>query len=267
VNGLLAQSTVDSVPNQKLINGSYVSNPDKILDEATVAQIDSLLGSLEKETSVQVSVVVLKSIGDADIFDFAQELFTKWGIGSKGNDNGLLLLLAKENRTVRFHTGYGLEGVLPDVTCKRVEREFMVPEFKEGNYNAGVLNGLKQVEKILTDPSYAEELKKPEDVTSDWVGFVTFLLFFFAPIPLIIFFVKSVNGTFLDSKERSDTPYPEMRLKRWPWLLEFLGIPVVIVGLFGYTSTENPIALCVLSLYVYYMITLFRRLRRMKKVI
>jgi uncharacterized protein len=124
--------------------------------------LTTLLKSLEKKTSVQVAVVVLESIGDADIFEFSQELFTAWGIGSKGNDNGLLLLMAKQNRTVRFHTGYGLEGALPDVICKRIEREYMVPEFKNGNYSAGILAGIQQVNKILTDPQYAEELKSPK---------------------------------------------------------------------------------------------------------
>src|SRR6478736_1127721 len=102
---LSAQSTLESIPNQKLIDGSYVSNPDNILDNTTVAQIDTLLTSLETKTTVQVAVVVVQSIGDADIFEFAQSLFTTWGIGKKDKDNGLLLLLVVDQRTVRFHTG------------------------------------------------------------------------------------------------------------------------------------------------------------------
>jgi uncharacterized protein len=60
---LAAQSTIESIPNQKLINGSYVSNPDKILEETTIAEIDTLLKSLEKKTTVQVAVVAVESIG------------------------------------------------------------------------------------------------------------------------------------------------------------------------------------------------------------
>ncbi len=192
---LMAQSTVESVPNQKLINGSYVSNPDGILDAGTVAQIDTLLRSLEKKTTVQVAVVALQSIGDYDDFGFAQELFDKWGIGNKENDNGLLILLVKEKHTIRFHTGYGVEGVLPDVVCKRIQRDYMVPEFKNGNYNAGMLAGLEQVNKILTNPAYAEEVTKPEgEEVSGWVAFVIFLSVFFAPVPLIIFIIKSTGG-------------------------------------------------------------------------
>ena len=265
---LAAQSTVASIPNQKLINGSYVSNPDEILDGTTVTEIDALLQSLEKKTSVQVAVVAVGSIGDEDIFDFAQELFTTWGIGSKDNDNGLLILLVKDKHTIRFHTGGGLEGTLPDVICKRIQRDYMVPEFKNGNYNAGILGGLQQVEKILTDPTYAAELQKPEEgEVSDWVGFVILLSIFFAPVLLIIFIVKASKGRFADTKTPNHTPYPEMRMRRWTWLLEFVGIPLLIVSLFGFSAIENPSGLCVLSLYMYFMLTLFHRLRRMKKVI
>jgi uncharacterized protein len=265
---LIAQSSVESIPNQKLINGSYVANPDNILDAPTVAQIDTLLSSLERKTTVQVAVVVVESIGDADIFEFAQKLFTAWGIGSKGNDNGLLLLLVKDQRTVRFHTGYGVEGTLPDVICKRIQRDYMVPEFKNGNYNAGVLAGLVQVEKILTDPTYAEELKSSEETqVSDWLGFIIFLLVVPAMATLITFIVKGVNGKFADSKKPAYTPYPEMRLTRWAWLVEFVGVPALIITLFGIAPIENPVGFCFITLYLYYLSTLFLRLWRMKKVI
>jgi uncharacterized protein len=265
---LMAQSTVESIPNQKLINGSYVSNPDAILDEVTVAQIDTLLTSLEKKTSVQVAVVVVNSIGDDDIFEFAQKLFTTWGVGGKGKDNGLLLLLVNDQRTVRFHTGYGVEGALPDIVCKRIQRDYMVPEFKNGNYNAGVLAGLQQVEKILTNPDYAEELKEPEaNEVSDWVGFVIFLSLFPGIGLLSVFIVKVVNRKFADSKSPAYTLYPEMRLSRMWWAVEFVGIPVLITVLFGISGIENRMGFCFITLYLYYMSTLFHRLIRMKKVI
>jgi len=67
--------TVEKVPNTKLENNSYVSNPDEIISSSSVGQINIILDSLEKETTAQVSVVVLNSIGESDIFDFAQQLF------------------------------------------------------------------------------------------------------------------------------------------------------------------------------------------------
>jgi len=265
---LTAQSTVESVPNQKLITGSYVSNPDNILDPSTVAQIDSLLSSLEKKTTVQAAVVVLKSIENGDEFEFARELFDSWGIGQRENDNGLLVLFVEDIHAIRFHTGYGVEGVLPDVVCKRIQRDYMVPEFRNGNYSAGMLSGLQQVEKVLTDPAYAEELKKPEgEEVSDWTGFVIFLSIFFAPVLLIVYLVKAGNKRFLDSKNPEHTLYPEMRMKRWPWLLEFAGVPLLTVVFFSLAGGDNAVGWCFLTLYLFFMLTLFHRLRKTKKVI
>lgn len=265
---LAAQWTPESIPNQKLINNSYVSNPDKILDEATVSQIDTVLASLEKNTSAQVAVVVVSSIGEEDIFEFAQKLFTTWAIGNREKDNGLLVLLVEDKHTVRFHTGYGLEGVLPDITCKRIQRDHMVPEFKKGNYNAGMLAGIQEVSKIISDPAYASEVKEDKkDDVSDFTGFVIFFSIFVAPAILIVFVVKATQGKFTDSKKTAATPYPEMRLSRQTWLIEFAGIPVLIVAGFGISGVEGASWLCFISLYLYFLSTLFHRLWRMKKVI
>ncbi len=268
---LLAQIksyTVETIPNQKLINNSYVSNPETILNAATVYQIDTLLSSLENKTSVQVAVVAVNSIGEEDIFDFTQNLFNSWGIGNKENDNGLLLLLVKDQRTIRFHTGSGIEGVLTDVICKRIQRDYMVPEFKNDDYDAGMLAGIIQVQKILTDPTYAEELMKPdENDSSFYTGFVLFLLFFPAPILLGYCVIKAKGGNFSDAKKIKATPYPEMLMKKWNWAIIFIGIPVVIVVLYGISPMENPTPLCALTLYLYYLSTQFIKLWMMKKVI
>jgi uncharacterized protein len=143
-----------------------------------------------------------------------------------------------------------------------------VPEFKKGNYNAGMLAGLQQVEKIITDPNSAEEHREPEsEAISDWVGFVTFLVIFFTPALIITFIIKAVRRRFRDSKKPEFTPYPELRLKRWTWLLAFGGIPVVIITLFGMSSMENPAVWCFLSLYFYFLLTALHRVWRSKKVI
>jgi uncharacterized protein len=262
-----AQYTVESIPNRKLIDNSYVSNPDHILDENTVASIDLILKSLEEKTSVQVAVVAVNSIGEIDIFDFAQELFTTWGIGNKNNDNGLLLLLVKDKRTIRFHTGDGIEGTLPDAVCKGIQRDYMVPQFKEGDYSAGMLAGIEELERILINPAYSEELKTETNEISDYAAFVFFIGFFLGPIFLILFFTKSSNGKFSNSKKNEFTLYPEMRMKRWHWALLFGGIPVVILVLFWLGPEKEAGGQAFLTIYAYYWLTLFYKLTRMQKVI
>jgi len=147
---LANEYTVESVPNPHLSDTTnFVSNPDGILSSQTVSQINSILQSLRSDTKAEVAVVLLNSIGNNDIKDFAVRLFEKWGIGKKGLDNGLLILFILDQRQITFEVGYGLEGVLPDAICKRIQMQTMLPEFKNGNYDAGMLAGIKQVVSII----------------------------------------------------------------------------------------------------------------------
>ena len=140
-----AAYTVETVPNPKTLNNSYVSNPDGILSESTVYKINVMLDSLEAKNGVQAAVVVLQSIGQNDINTFSYDLATKWGIGGKKSDNGLLILFVGDQKKIRFEVGYGLEGVLPDAITKRISTEIMIPEFKKGNFDAGFLKGIEKV--------------------------------------------------------------------------------------------------------------------------
>lgn len=271
---LCAQTyTVETVPNTKLVNNSYVSNPDHILNEATVNEINTKLSDLEAKTSAQVALVVIQSIGDADIFDFAQRLFDKWDIGKTKKDNGLLVLLVMDQRTVRFHTGYGLEGVLPDAICKRIQMQSMVPRFKEEDYNRGVAAGIDEVYSVLTDPRYAEELR--EDAVkeeSGWNAFF-FLVALVGGIALLVcFLVMQIGKRFSNSKLKKGAArilYPEMRISRMMWLFQFAVIPVFLlyaIDIF-YADIGNPFYLFLGLLYGYFILTLFQKRVRMGKVV
>ena len=253
--------TVETVPNVKVQSNNYVSNPDGILRVETVAEIDQKLRDLESRTSAQVTVVVIKSIGSRDIFNFSQELFTLWGIGSAARDNGLLVLLVLDQRTVRFHTGQGLEGMLPDVICKRIEMEKMIPEFKEGRNDAAMLSGVDEIIKVLTDPAHADEIWDVEArAQSDWVTFFPFVLVGGGILLLIAFLTK--KKSFSDSKKPTPTLYLEMRLSKVVWIMEFGIVPAAIVLVFQFSPLINPIAECIAALYGYFMLTLiFKRIR------
>lgn len=100
--------------------------------------LESRLLELNERTSVQFAVVTVKSLDGVSIEEYAVKLFEKWGIGEKGKDNGLLLLVARDEREMRFEVGYGLEGVLPDAFCGRVIDEVLTPHFKSGDYAGGI---------------------------------------------------------------------------------------------------------------------------------
>lgn len=150
--------TVETIPDPKQTGGGYVSNPDGVIDASTVQNINAVLAALEDSTTIQVAVVVVNSIGDEVPGDFRTKLFRHWGIGQADNNNGLLILLVLDQRRMEFEVGYGLEGILTDIMCVRIQQTYMVPLAKEGRMSEAVLAGVMQVNQILTDPQYRDEV-------------------------------------------------------------------------------------------------------------
>lgn len=154
--------SVKQVPNPKTTNSkAYVSNPDGILTSETVNELNVILDSLSVQTGVETAVVMLNSIGQADYFSFATELFKHWGIGKEKQDNGLLILFVLDQKKLKIETGYGLEGLIPDAIATRVRTQTMNPEFKKGDYDAGILNGVKRLVSIIKKEPVTEEAATP----------------------------------------------------------------------------------------------------------
>lgn len=141
---------VGDIPNVQLADATrYVSNPDGILTPEAVARIDSLCGALRARGIAQVAVVAVDDISSDDVFMFAVDLFNKWGVGRKKDNNGLGILLVESRHEIRFVTGGGLEGVLTDAICKRIQLKYMLPDFREGNYSSGMVAGVEAVSQLL----------------------------------------------------------------------------------------------------------------------
>lgn len=239
--------TIQTVPNTKLIDNSYVSNPNNLMSAETVNQINQQLSVLEKQTTAQVAVVLVTSIGDETDADFAQNLFRFWGIGSSGNDNGLLILYVEDQRVIRFHTGYGLEGILPDVICKRIQTQLMLPRFREGDINAGMLAGVAEVIKIISNPEYATEVTATESSTRSALGwFVLIFMIGWAVIFSVIFLISLSTGHF-DQKEGSKKML-SASLPIGQWVALILLIPI---GLAYLLSLVGSWILVLAGLYVY----------------
>ena len=117
---------VEEVPMVHLQDRSrYAINPDGILSAQAVAAIDTTLFALEQKTGIQVLVAVLEHIEGGDCFEFAYQLGQRNGVGRKEQNSGLVMLLVTGERCIQFATGYGLEGVLPDATCKQIQVRYM----------------------------------------------------------------------------------------------------------------------------------------------
>lgn len=166
---------VEDVPMVHLSDRTrYVSNPDNILSSQAVATMDSLLFSLEEKTGIQVLVVAVTGIEGGDCFDFAYRLGKENGVGQAKRDNGLVVLLSTDERCVQFATGYGLEGVMPDAICKRIQQKYMVEHLAAGDWNKGMLEGVRAVCGILDG-----SMENIEDDEDDIIAIMVFLAILF----------------------------------------------------------------------------------------
>src|SRR5208282_3479427 len=109
-----------------------------IVDDATKARMDSSLRELEEKTTVQMVVLTIPSLNGESLEDLSLRTVEKWKLGQKGKDNGVLLMVALQERKYRFEIGYGLERVLPDSLVGSIGRSFLVPNFRNGDYGKGV---------------------------------------------------------------------------------------------------------------------------------
>ena len=153
----------------------YTCNPDGILDVATVETLDSICHALETQKGVQTVLVVVGHIEGDDPYVFNKELFEKYGIGQKGADNGLVITLATLDRSYFISPGKGLEGILPDAICKRIENKLMVPLLKEGDWDAAMILCTRGcAEYILGDDTLLKKAEEEDD--GDGVALVLTLL-------------------------------------------------------------------------------------------
>ena len=129
----------------------YVNDYANVLSEETKREIVDYSKSLYDKTSAQIVVVTVDTVGDSDIESYATDLFRSFGIGDKDKNNGLLILLAVNDRKSRIEVGYGLEEILNDSKTGRFQDDYMIPYYKDDDWNNGILNGYKAFYKELCD--------------------------------------------------------------------------------------------------------------------
>jgi len=153
--------TIDEVPNVHIKDRTrYVSNPSGVLSDEAVNQLNREIASLWADTSVELAVVAVDEV-DPSLTpeEFATKLFEKWQIGKSDKDNGVLVLLARDDKAAIIRTGYGVEGALPDIIAGRIIRNTMFPLYREGKFDEGTIAGVEMIDNVLRDPKLADELK------------------------------------------------------------------------------------------------------------
>jgi uncharacterized protein len=169
-----APATARDIPSLTARVNDYAA----MLSPATRQQLESVLASLEKEESTQLAVLTIDSLQGENLEEFSLKVVEKWRLGQKGLDNGVLLLIAKNDRKLRIEVGYGLEGVLTDLTSGRIIRDIITPQFKNGNFDQGVIDGVSaMIAAVRGEFSTQSAISAGKQSADDLSGFVVFLLF------------------------------------------------------------------------------------------
>ena len=150
VPALLAEPLA-SIPNPRTRDGTWVTDMAAALRPETIAELNATIGELAHTTGVEIAVVVIKSLDGLSVEEAAVKLFEMWGIGKKDQDKGLLFLWSTGDRRVRVEVGYGLEGALPDGKVGAILDTYVIPRFKAGEFDRGVIDGIGALVRVARD--------------------------------------------------------------------------------------------------------------------
>jgi uncharacterized protein len=160
------------------LTGRVVDNAN-LLDEAIRTSLTAKLEAFERKTSIQIVVATIPSLDGEAIEPYANRLFRAWGLGQAEDNNGALLLVAKDDRKMRIEVGYGLEGTLTDLHSKLIIENVMVPAFRAGDFAGGISLAAEQIINVLegnadelTPPNYEYQDNTASDIDPIFVIFI-----------------------------------------------------------------------------------------------
>lgn len=197
---------------------NYINDYANIIDEETEKLLNYKLYEYEASTTHQISVFTVNNINGDYIEHFSIKLAEKTKLGTKKNDNGVLMLISKDDRQVRIEVGYGLEGVVTDGVSSKIIKDNLIPSFKRGDYGEGVKEAVENIMRIANDEIFAKEFVKKSRMSIFLEFFVTNFVFIFFFGIILFQWLSSVLG----------------RTKSW-WLGGLIGaiIGAAIIFFFG----------------------------------
>ncbi|MEJ5994581.1 TPM domain-containing protein [Pedobacter sp. Du54] len=172
-------------------SNKLVTDQTNTLSAEQIARLEQKLVAFDDSTSNQIAVVIVKTVGDYDINEYALELGRKWGIGGKTKNNGVILLIAIGDRKMSIQTGYGLEGALPDIYTKRIIENDIKPYFKEGDYYSGIEAGTNSIIS-LTKGEYKNDQPKAKSKNGGKAGGAGIIVIII--IVIVIFIIGKRGG-------------------------------------------------------------------------
>jgi len=145
------------------------------LTSGQIQALEQKLVALDDSTSTQIAVVIVPTTDGETISDYNVELLRKWGVGSKKNNNGVILLVAKDDRKLDITVGYGLEGALTDATSKQIIDDIIVPNFKGNDYYRGIDQGTDAIMQAVRG-EFHEERERTSSSGSSGAGRIVFFI-------------------------------------------------------------------------------------------
>ena len=142
-----ASAQIDKIMPRKPNPPRLVNDYTNTLTESQVSFLEQKLVAYDDSTSNQIAVVIIPTTGDYSVDEVALKILRDWGVGNKDRNNGIVLLIAKDDRKLKIEVGYGLEGPVPDITAKHIIEEVIKPAFKEDNYYRGIDDGTSSIIK------------------------------------------------------------------------------------------------------------------------
>ncbi len=218
-------------PSFPALTGRVVDTAN-LLDTATRKSISAALEAHEAETTNQIVVVTVPTLEGYDIADYGVQLARHWGVGTEENNNGVVLLVAPNERKVRIEVGYGLEGALPDGLSGDIIRRKILPEFRTSNFSGGISNGVTAVLQAVAG-EYDYDPSAQSDTSSSHLK---------AAVPIIfigLMFVSTIANRRFNNRRISQAV-----------------VPAGFVGMVGLVISENPFIALALGLGVFGLVYL-----------
>jgi uncharacterized protein len=190
---LMAAVSAPAEPIASLSPTNYVNDFAGVLSSSTVTRLNDLCLQVDQKAHAQIAVVTVKSVDGQDVVSYAVALYQKWGIGAKGKDRGVLILIATQDHKYWTNVGYGLEGILPDGKVGGFGRE-MVPLLKSGNYNGAATLITSRVSTVIAQdadvtldnqPQVRPASPRPQSSPGAGRAVILLLVFFFVVLPIL----------------------------------------------------------------------------------
>ena len=230
-----ADITNPNIANRK----DYIADPANLVSGAAKSETNSILWDLRQKTGAEVAIAVVPNTGNYSEEDFATKLFDDWKLGKSDKDNGVLILIVPDQRAARIATGYGVEGIIPDIAARKIISRSVAPYMKQGDINGAVVNVAKEVSNVLSNPETVEELKSnrgesweqvPESdlSTEDLIIFFICILLGVGLVSVCMYVYDNNRLKKIDRYSQSRGWYDNLSTYKW------LAIISLGIGLFPY---------------------------------